>query len=138
MELKVNVRGIQEATQSLALLDRKVQRKLAIKALLEGGKPLKARAKEKAPSGRTGNLKRSIAIKSLRGKSRLVKVEVVARRGKSRNDRNGAWYAHFVEFGKGGQAAQPFLRNSADATKKDVKDDTGKALMKQVDAEFRS
>lgn len=81
-------------------------------------KQVEASAKSKAPRD-TGRLQNSITYKLLSVKYRDQQTMrgdsselfyVGAKKGKTRNDPNGAWYAKFVELGTDRHAAQPFLR----------------------------
>ncbi len=80
------------------------------------------KAKENAESRvpvDTGRLKRAITIKLLSARYRDVVTArgdsaefyyLGAKKGKTRDDETGAWYAKFVELGTDSRQAKPFLR----------------------------
>lgn len=73
-QVAIHIEGRKFLEARLALLPDKVNRKLSLKALKPAAAILKRQAKADAPQGPTGNLKRSIVVRSLRGMPPAVSV----------------------------------------------------------------
>jgi HK97 gp10 family phage protein len=133
MSVTIEIEGLKEVQNSLKLLGKKVgskaEKSVTMKALRAGGKPILKEAKSRAPKGRKGRLRRSLAIKNTKGR---LEVQIGARRGKSREDRLGAWYAHMVEFGTINMSARPFLRPAVDAKSGEAVAVLGATLFKLI------
>lgn len=127
--------GWNSIVRELNQLDRKIQRKLGLKAMRKGAKSMVKEAKNLAPKGRTGRLKRSIGLMAEKFKSGIIGLQLGARRGKTRNDSKGAWYAHFVEWGTVNMPGVHFLRKAVDRKSDDFVDNTGKELMNLIEKE---
>lgn len=131
-EVTFKVHGLRELKAALEQLPREIQGKVLAAAANAGAGVIKQRAIELAPEGETGNLKRAIYQRTLRGlPPSQARVWVSVRKGRARDRRrllaryqagrataaevikwggNQAPYAHFVEFGTVKMAARPFLR----------------------------
>lgn len=98
MSLKVTFDGFDEIEKALKKFPARIVKKALGKAIKTGSKPILADARQRVPV-RTGNLKKSLAIRNLpksEAGNRTI-VEVYARSGgKFKHD---GWYAHLVEFG---------------------------------------
>lgn len=86
-------------------------------------KPVKEKAEQLAPRD-TGRLANAIDMRIIGTKSRDAAIRqgnaregyyVGVKRGKSRDDQDGAWYYWFVENGTEKMPAQPFLRPALNA-----------------------
>jgi HK97 gp10 family phage protein len=74
VQLRVNLEGHHVLQAKLALMPDKVRRKAVLKALKPAMGILRKRARAMAPVGPTGNYKRSIILKTLRGQPPAVSV----------------------------------------------------------------
>lgn len=102
-EFTITIRGIKETQRALYSYSQQLGDKIVLKALTSGARPFVTQARANAPS-RTGRLKRAIFVKRSRiynGKrlSNKLGVYVGVRRGRSRDDPRGAYYANFMENG---------------------------------------
>jgi len=77
--LKIHVEGLREATQSLDELEKKVRNKIIRKAQREGCKEIQAEKKRLAPVGETGELKKSIKVRSAKRKKDRISTLVQTR-----------------------------------------------------------
>lgn len=127
------IQGLKELNVALKNIGdevgKKAEKSISMKALRAGGKPILEEARRLAPQGRKGRLRRSLAIKNSKGR---LEVQIGARRGKSREDRMGAWYAHMVEFGTINMSARPFLRPAVDRKSKEAVKELGSTLFKLI------
>lgn len=143
MKVKIRVAGWAKLVTDINQLEKRIARGAMREALTKSGRIMTAAAKSKAPVGRTGLLKKSIKQKITTNQKRNF---VTARIGASTrvqgvDPRTGkavkpAKYLHLVEFGSAtrgvwghegyvmepGNDANPFMRQSFEATKKEVKD----------------
>ncbi len=158
-KMQISVKGMNKIDFILKNLDKKLAKKVILKAFRAGAKPIVRTAKEKAPISnkkgwmtahkhvskgtqstklrrvRSGDLKRSIGVI-------VGKVGIALWVGPSRGDRRevNAWYAHFVEFGTSstgwgkGIKARPFMRPAWDQNNKQtlriIENELGKVVTK--------
>ena len=116
--------GARELARMMESLPRKMSGPVVRKALREGGKVILAAAREKAPVGETGNLKKSMSP------GRGIRVRTYRRIGVTVAIVGPSWplgsHASWIEFGtamrktkdkkkRGRVSAQPFLRPAFDA-----------------------
>lgn len=135
--------GFDELERAFKRLPKKLGERAVLNATRAGARVVAKEAKRLAPTGKTGDLKRGIAArtipKSKRTKDALVDVTVKG---------PAAFRAHFIEFGRGpftiqegrfkgtavGPApAQPFLRPAAANTKRDAIRKMGEIMGAQVE-----
>ena len=98
MSLKVDFKGFDEVEKALKKFPARIVKKALGRAIKKGSKPILTEARRKVPV-RTGNLKKSLAIRNIpkREVGNRTIVEVYARSGlKFKHD---GWYAHLVEYG---------------------------------------
>lgn len=111
--LTYKIEGLKELNRALELLPEEVQRRIAGRALLQGGKVVQAAVAANAPV-KTGKLHKSIIIKSARLHGAAVSRQV--------GTASFAFYGKFSEFGTSRQAPRPwftpaFLASQNEATK---------------------
>jgi HK97 gp10 family phage protein len=90
----VNIRGLDDVLAKLHELSPKVQRGIERRVLRKAAKPILEQAKANAPM-KTGKLRRSLKIRSLR--SRKDKQQVGVRVGTA--NKGDGYYGYFHEFG---------------------------------------
>ena len=118
----IRVRGASQLIKDLRELGDKIAKKVLRKALDEGAKQLQASASAMAPVD-TGRLSAAISWQRLRARKGSVGASVFVKKGASRDDPSGAYYAPFVEFGHSQATAEgtkivparPFIRGAFDA-----------------------
>ena len=117
--------GFEELDKALAELEPRLRKKHMGRALRESAKIIQKDMKARAPVD-TGNLRKWIRVGKrltprqkrnsafeIRGVADFIYVG--AAKGASRNE--GAFYAHFVEFGTESQPPQPFGRPAVDSNR---------------------
>lgn len=123
MKGDIEIRGYRQAVQIMSQLTEQMQRTLVRQALRRSAAPIVSTARARAPQ-RTGRLKRSIGIVSLR-KDRVPTVipmavgpvfDVSKKSGKV-----NAFYARFVHEGTRERKPYAVSRNSAAADRKDAR-----------------
>lgn len=106
--IDIDVEGFEELRAKLKRLPDKVKGREIEKIMRRVAKPALAAARQEAPEGKTGALKKSLRISRIRFRdAALAGVKVAPNRKK-------AYYAHFVEYGrkitgKGKTRANPFV-----------------------------
>ncbi len=110
---------------------RKIEREMKI-ALNEGASLLKMAVEAKAPVGKTGVLKKNI------GKTKPKFSQILQKMYVRVGPTTRAWYAHFVEYGFHGGAAQPFLRQTRQGKGEQIKDVTLKLLWSLLERKVHS
>ena len=103
------IEGILETTNRLKQLSNSLKGKAMGDTLLKQAQVIAEDAKDRAPLGLTGNLKRSLFAKLLPDKTGFPKVAIAA------VDRKIAPHAHLIEFGTSKMSARPFFRPAIDA-----------------------
>ena len=110
MDVVANITGFEGLTKALDAFSVQTERKLVQDGLRAGGRVIIKHAKENAPEGLSGKLKKGFmtkAGKSQRGRGHVILVATRAGKG-------GPFYAHMVEFGTATTKAQPFFRPAFD------------------------
>jgi HK97 gp10 family phage protein len=103
-EIQIQVRGLRDLRNKMALLPDKVQKQVIRQSLRVGANIVKKKAQENAPV-RTGNIRRGFRImgsKIHKAPPEIGIFVVIKRKKKSkggRNDPNDPFYARFVEDG---------------------------------------
>lgn len=130
MQFEFKIEGLQELTKTIQDLSKSLDPDKSEPVILKGAKVIGAEVRGRAPKGPTGNLKKSVKVKTLkRFSSKQPAPAIVA------IDRKKAPHAHLVEYGhalvRGGKVighvpAHPFFRPGIDAK-------AGEAL-KQIEA----
>ena len=103
------IEGILEMTSKLKQLSGSLKGKAMGDTLLKQAEIIAEDARDRAPLGPTGNLKRSLLARLLVDKTGFPKVAIAA------VDRKIAPHAHLVEFGTSKMSAKPFFRPAVDA-----------------------
>ena len=93
----IKVEGLENVKDAFENLDRKVQRKVARKALRAGCKLLQKEIQMAAPVGKTGELKKAVKVRAGRASAR-GNVAMVVGVGKKWFT-GDTFYAGFIEFG---------------------------------------
>lgn len=120
MQPTTKVEGMERLSRKLDELARSVDPEHIEPILLDGARVIAEDAREKAPLGPTGNLKRSLTAKLMKRTGHLPPVAIAA------VDRKIAPHAHLVEFGTSHAPAHPFFRpavdESAERVLRDIED----------------
>jgi len=129
--MSVEVFGIKQVSQALSTLGKDIvgagARGPVAKATRATVKPIQLTAIAKAPEGLEGvtsddpgKLKRNIMIRRITKPEQygvngeMYEVYVRANRNKDKDNKNNAWYWHFVEFGTSKQPPKQYLRPALD------------------------
>lgn len=109
----ISIEGLAELDAQLAQFEPTVRRRLASKALREGARLIRDRARKNCPV-KTGTLRDSIRVRTGRVKAgqRLVRVLVTTGAGLFKGE---TFYGGFIEFGTSHAPAYPFIRPAFDA-----------------------
>jgi len=99
----IKIEGVKEVTIALHNVNKNVIAELRAGAI-EGAKIIADKARELAPMGPTGNLKKAIKYKEMPYKETSPIVSIAA------VDRKKAPHAHLVEFGTVKSRAHPYFR----------------------------
>ena len=108
-DLTFKIEGVLETVKVLDKVSNSIKGKVLGKNLLKQAEIIAEDARDRAPLGPTGNLKRSLHAELLPEKTRFPTVAIAA------VDRKIAPHAHLVEFGTSKMAARPFFRPAVDA-----------------------
>lgn len=110
MAVETHIEGLAELSKRMKTLAPKLQKKYMGQATGAAATVVVNAARAAAPV-RTGRLKKSITKRKLKARQSKFDAGYIVgwMRGGSREDKTGAYYAHFVEFGTRYQAAQPHL-----------------------------
>jgi len=103
------IEGIMETVKVLDEISNSLKGKAMDKTLLKEAEIIAEDARDRAPLGPTGNLKRSLHAKMLDEKTRFPHVAIAA------VDRKIAPHAWIIEFGSSRAPAHPYLRPAIDA-----------------------
>lgn len=95
-----------------------------LQGLMAAGRMMRDEAKQAAPV-ESGRLQESISLRRLKKPQATEGVQVYVKRGKSKQDMRGAFYAAMVEYGTIGgdspdQSPQPYMRPTFDSKKTDA------------------
>jgi HK97 gp10 family phage protein len=108
--------GIRDFKKALLGLEAKVAKKLLRTSLRAGAKILAAEIKATAPVAE-GDIKRSVKVRTGKRKKNFISIEVVVGSGDDQP------HVGFVEYGRHGQLADPFMRRSVEAKRDEVLDE---------------
>ncbi len=149
--MSVQVFGARDLTKALETLGKEVVGKGArgpvAKATRKTIVPVQRDAIAGAPEGKKGvtsddpgRLKRNIKLRRIKDahqyglrNGEIYEVYVRASRNKKPDDKNNAWYWHFVEFGTSKQSPQQFLRPALDAHRSSFPADWTRNFMRDFD-----
>ena len=109
MGITFKIEGILETTSKLKQLSDSLKGKAMSNNLLKQAQMIADDARDRAPLGPTGNLKRSLHARLLDDKLRFPKVAIAA------VDRRIAPHGGLVEFGTSRAPAHPYFRPAVDA-----------------------
>lgn len=126
---KVKVQGLGELQKKLGRLPKSMHNPVLGDAVAEAAELVRADAARRAPRGPTGRLQDEMTALRMAG----TKDRAASRVGPSAN----AWYGSFVERGRKGQAAQPFLRPALDSQRRKAINAVKKILKAAVEGEAR-
>ena len=131
MNVKIEVKGMNEVEKFLKTLPDEVSRKMLYGALMGGATPImqQARMNVLRNFGRSVRYTYTLEQAVVRGRSKktglAARVNVMIKRGKVKGKTvkygvtkpygDDAFYGRFLEFGTSKMAAKPFLRPAADA-----------------------
>lgn len=102
------IEGKELLLRKLDKLSNSVNRNAVEPKVLKEAKTIADNARNRAPRGPTGNLKRSLHARMLKQKTGYPVIAIAA------VDRKIAPHAHLVEFGTSKMAATPFFRPAVD------------------------
>ena len=126
MDVSVSLEGLEELNKSLVKLAKSLPPAKVEPILLDGAQTIADAAREKAPQGPTGNLKKGCIAKLLRrhgDQPRLALAGV---------NYNVAPHMHFIEKGTVKMAARPFFRPAWDANKGPVLEGIKDKLLDEI------
>jgi len=103
------IEGIAGAVKKIKQLSNSLKGKGMSDTLLRQAQVIAEDARNRAPLGPTGNLKRSLHARMLGDRPNFPKVAIAA------VDRRIAPHAHLIEFGTSKMSARPFFRPAVDA-----------------------
>lgn len=112
MGFDFEIKGVDHLIKKLARIDKKTGKQISRKAATAGAKVLRKAARDLAPKGKTGVLKKNIKSKVKvfkSGKGAVGKVQIISDET-GRNSPTDAYYGKFQEYGTAKFHAQPFLR----------------------------
>jgi HK97 gp10 family phage protein len=113
--LRLRLFGVKELDRALKGLEPKVRRKVISRAIRTALKVVKAAVEAAAPVGESGNLRRSVVVRAVKGRKRgVIALEVRIGEG---NFKGKTYYAAFIEFGTKDIPAHGFMRKAFDETK---------------------
>lgn len=107
---EIKVRGLRELDAALRLLPKNIEKRVLGNAIRAAGRVIAADAKTRVPRA-TGQLKRSIVVRAVRGGAGRAVVGFLKPRSR---------IAHLIEFGTRFMAARPFLRPALDTKAPDA------------------
>ena len=104
MKIQFTVDGVEQLRRNFKSLDRKMQKKVSRAAVRTAANVIRDQARQNAPRGRTGRLKKGIIVESKRGRPGVISFNV--------GTKKEVFYGRFVEFGTQNRAANPFFRRA--------------------------
>lgn len=100
--LEIKITGLDDVKRKFKQLPPKVAERVERLALRQGANLMLKQIRANAPV-KTGRLRRAFKVRNSRlnrlNKNGTVGIYITLNRGKSRKDKNGAWYGPFVERG---------------------------------------
>jgi HK97 gp10 family phage protein len=119
--------GVSDLKKQLQGMERKLQRQTLRKAIRAAGKIVAAQIRAESPSDK-GILKRSVKVKSAKRIKNRIGVDVSVEGGHDEG------FVGFVEFGRKGQLANPFIRRSVDSKRQGVIDEVEVSVRKAFES----
>lgn len=129
--LEMKLRGFEALERALAKMGDENVLKILRGSLRKGAKVVLADAKERAPEGKTGDLREGLKIKTVhlnKSKKNII-VEIA--------NTKSTYYAKFLEFGTKHISARPFMRPALDNNKNEVLKITGQEINKRISRFFK-
>lgn len=114
MAFNATIMGANEIERALAGLERRARGQVLGSALRASASVLRKEARRLAPKGATGNLRRSIAVRTNRRQRNSVSLTMGLR--------PDGFYGRFVELGTSTQSAHPFMRPALQAKSREAVD----------------
>jgi HK97 gp10 family phage protein len=126
--IEVKVHGLKELGE---FLTKRLPAEIASKrggpllqGLMASGRMMRDEAKHRAPV-KSARLQEAISLRRLRNPPTTEGVQVYVKRGRSKEDTRGAFYAAMVEYGtiggdKPDQPAQPYMRPTFETKKEEA------------------
>jgi len=124
---QVKLEGMAKLMALFATSSRTIGGEKSSKILLKGAKLIKNRARQLAPQGPTGNLKRGIVAKRFKSEIPGKPGAFVA------TDYRIAPHAHFIEYGTVKSPARPFLRPALDNSQAEVMTIIAKGISNEME-----
>lgn len=107
MQNGIRIEGMRELTETLKDVSPAEGRRIARRTVTRIGRLVRDSARQRAPEGPTGNLKRSIKSRGARGGPDEAGAKVYADKSGGRTGSGYHW--HLLEFGTVKMPAQPFI-----------------------------
>ena len=126
----VDFNGFDGLSQKLDKLPRRVEGKIARKAIHSGGWVIVKEARSRIKS-RTGTLRKSIGTKAKRARRGVYRVQVGARSGEK--VKHDGFYAGFVESGTKHAKKRPFLMPAFEAKLDEAVEAIAKRLREAIE-----
>lgn len=126
MQTFAKIEGLKHAQEQFHSLSDKMQRKVLRDTMRNAGRIVVKDARRRAPRGKTGELKKSIAIKVSVKKAISTILIGIKRSSRAR------FYAHLVEFGTVHSPPKPFMRPAFDSGKRSIVESVAKGLNKTI------
>lgn len=108
-DLTFKIEGVLKTVKALDKVSNSLKGKAMGNSLLKEAEIIAEDARDRAPLGPTGNLKRSLHAKMLDDRRNFPQIAIAA------VDRKIAPHAHLIEFGTCKMSARPFFRPAVDA-----------------------
>lgn len=125
--LPFKIEGTELLLRKLDKLSGSVDRNAIEPKVLKEAKVIADNARNKAPRGPTGNLKRSLHARMLKHKTGYAMAAIAA------VDRKIAPHAHFIEFGTSKMSARPFFRPAVDECSGKAKGNLAQAIKSLIE-----
>lgn len=111
-EIYMEVIGLDDLAEMFLDVPDEIKKKAIEKWMNDTSKDVLNRAKQLVPSY-TGRLRESLKVRKVKTRSsNFFKRSVYVPAGKNREDKSGAYYARFVEFGTENTTPRSFLKRS--------------------------
>ena len=126
MSLTFKIEGLELFHSKMAKLGNSLNRDGVEPQVLKIAKEIAEDARNRAPRGPTGRLKRSLHARMLKYHEGAPMIAIAA------VDRKIAPHAHFIEFGTSKMSARPFFRPAVDSHMSKAKSDLINVLKKKI------
>ncbi len=123
----MKIEGLDKLEANIDKLIKATGKEATGKILIKQAYVIRDRIKDKAPSGPTGNLKRSPIARLMPESDKYPAIAIAG------IDRKIAPHAHLVEFGTSRAPAHPFFRPAIDETKSEVMEGIRNGLKKNIE-----